>query len=51
MNVFDIEFWSSHCREKFNEAYDNLKNHGYSEEEAINMLEELYHAVSNECGA
>jgi len=48
--MFDIEFWKSENEEKFADALKDLVEHGYSEQEAKEMLEGLYYAVASEYG-
>ena len=48
--MFDIEFWESENEEKFTDTLKELVEHGYSEQEAKELLERLYYAVASEYG-
>ena len=47
---FNIDFWSSSTEDFFNKTLLELQEHGYTEEEAINLLENLYGVVASEYG-
>ena len=50
MIKFNIEFWNSSTREKLEETHERLVKLGMSREEAKDLLENLYHAISAEYG-
>ncbi len=45
-----IDFWKSHTKEVFDNAFVELCDAGWSETGAQKFLESLYYAVGNEYG-
>lgn len=43
-------FWKSRCRDTFHAEYSRLRSQGETDDEAIDHLAELYHAVAGEYG-
>jgi hypothetical protein len=46
----DEEFWKSECEDDFLRKAKDLIEHGYSTEEAVEFLADLYYLVAGEFG-
>lgn len=50
MKEFTIKFWKESVKDYYNNALDELIEHGFSRENAIIFLEELYYKTGEEYG-
>lgn len=51
MKDFEIVFWKTGVKDFYYKAIDKLIEYGFSRENAIDFLEELYHKTGEEYGA